>query len=53
MKDRLIKLHALILDGDLTEAAELCDELIAEEERNGSDTLPEEEVGYRLSREDF
>lgn len=25
----LVKLHALILDGDLTEAAQLCDKLIA------------------------
>lgn len=29
MQENLIKLHSIILDGDLTEAAKLCDELIA------------------------
>lgn len=52
MKDRLIKLHALILDGDLTEAAELCDKLIAEYELAESVTVPPE-IGYRESREEF
>ena len=29
MQENLIKLHSIIFDGDLTEAAKLCDELIA------------------------
>ena len=38
MYKELVKLHALVLDGDLTEAAQLCDKLIAmlHEESDGA-----------------